>query len=68
MPVSWSKKKQIGLEGKPHQQTPDLDNLIKGFTDALTDADSQIWNISACKLWGREGAILVENYETETSR
>src|SRR3712207_173149 len=35
MPTSWSAKKRTEMEGKPHQQTPDLDNLIKGFTDAL---------------------------------
>lgn len=63
MPQSWSKKKQKEMEGLPHKQTPDLDNLIKGFTDALTDDDAAIWNIAAVKLWGKEGVILVENYE-----
>lgn len=29
MPKSWSKKKRIEMNGKPHQQRPDVDNLIK---------------------------------------
>ena len=30
MPRSWTKKKKSEMDGKPHQQRPDLDNLIKG--------------------------------------
>ena len=63
MPPSWSKHKRTEMEGRPHQQTPDLDNLIKGFTDALTDDDAGVWNIAACKLWAEEGSIVIESYE-----
>jgi Holliday junction resolvase RusA-like endonuclease len=61
MPPSWSQKKRDGFEGKPHQQKPDIDNLVKAFTDTLTENDEFIWNIAAVKLWGETGAILVEN-------
>lgn len=27
MPKSWSKKKRAAMDGQPHQQKPDLDNL-----------------------------------------
>lgn len=63
MPQSWSKKKREDMNGKPHQQKPDVDNLCKSFLDSLTDDDSNVWNIAASKLWAEEGAILVENYE-----
>jgi Holliday junction resolvase RusA-like endonuclease len=35
MPESWSKKKKERMNLKPHQQTPDADNLFKAFTDTL---------------------------------
>lgn len=35
MPDSWSKKKRLLMNNTYHQQTPDLDNLYKGFTDAI---------------------------------
>lgn len=62
MPPSWSEKRRREMDGKPHLQKPDLDNLEKSILDALwpTD-DSFVWNIRKTKLWGREGLILVEN-------
>lgn len=56
MPPSWSEKKRREMEGKPHQQKPDLDNLLKSL-DALYEDDSVIWKISAEKVWAREGFI-----------
>lgn len=60
MPKSWSKKKKKALEGKPHQQTPDIDNLIKAFLDALLDDDSSVWSVHATKHWAVEGKIVVK--------
>jgi Holliday junction resolvase RusA-like endonuclease len=60
MPASWSKKKKKSLYGKPHQQRPDADNLIKGLWDALFEEDSHIWDFRVTKIWGTEGMIKVE--------
>ena len=56
---SWSKKKRAELEGKPHQQKPDIDNLLKAWMDCLYRNDQVIWKVSASKLWSVKGAIEV---------
>ena len=60
MSKSWSKKKRQEMLGQPHRQTPDLDNLIKGFWDALASEDKHLWKVSAIKRWGIEGAIIIQ--------
>jgi len=60
MPKSWSKKKKIEMDGKPHQSRPDLDNMVKSL-DALVPEDSGIWDLSAKKYWSYEGYIIMEN-------
>jgi len=58
MPASWSKKKRAEMEGTAHQQTPDLDNLVKGFLDALCVDDKHIHSIGQLnKVWASEGSI-----------
>lgn len=60
MPESWSKKKKNEYEGKPHKQTPDLDNLLKSLQDCLCNQDKHIWQINNLgKIWGRTGKILI---------
>lgn len=60
MPKSWSKKKREEMDGKPHQQKPDLDNLIKAFKDSLCADDSHVHTYGEMrKVWGVEGKILV---------
>jgi Holliday junction resolvase RusA-like endonuclease len=59
MPDSWSNKKKILMLGQPHQQVPDGDNLLKGFLDALTTQDCQIWDKRVRKFWGESGEIIV---------
>jgi len=60
MPQSWSKKKRAEMRGKPHQQRPDLDNLIKAFKDALCEDDSHVHTyFEMKKIWGDVGQILV---------
>lgn len=54
MPKSWSKKKKLELDGQPHQQRPDLDNLIKGVLDATASEDSHVSTIHADKYWATE--------------
>jgi len=61
MAKSWSKKKKAEHEGKPHQNKPDLDNLIKAFQDCLCKEDSYIHTIdNVKKVWGYEGAIILD--------
>ncbi len=61
MPKSWTKKQRDLHYGTPHQQRPDLSNLIKALEDAIYGEDSHIWHYaSVCKLWGVEGAIRIE--------
>ncbi len=59
MPKSWSKKKKAEMYAKPHQQKPDIDNLVKGFLDALCEDDSYVWSVTAEKYWAYEGKIAV---------
>jgi Holliday junction resolvase RusA-like endonuclease len=64
MPVSWSKKKRREMEGKPHQQKPDLDNCLKALKDALLEDDSVVWHLSSLeKRWSTDGRIVVTIYE-----
>lgn len=58
MPPSWSKKKRQEMLGRPHQQKPDIDNLLKGVMDALLEDDSTVYHIGhLTKRWGNEGSI-----------
>jgi len=60
MPQSWSKKKREQMHGQPHQQKPDLDNLLKALADAIYEDDCKIWNYkSVSKRWGNEGLIAI---------
>ena len=59
MPKSWSKKKKAAHVGKPHQVKPDLDNVLKGFMDALRTEDARVYAVSASKVWSeRPGVVL----------
>lgn len=60
MPKSWSKKKMIEMDGKPHQQKPDKDNLEKAFLDALCGDDSYVWDARITKRWAKSGRIEVK--------
>ena len=64
MPKSWSGKKQKEMDRQPHQQKPDLDNLLKGLGDAVYDDDSGIHQIEARKIWGKQGMLIIEYEET----
>lgn len=59
MPKSWSQKKKAEFDGKPHQQNPDIDNLLKALLDAVYKDDSKVWEIKARKIWGYLGAINI---------
>jgi len=62
MPKSWSEKKKLDFDGKPHQvkKSKDRDNLLKAVQDVLRpDNDGQIWGGRVCKWWSREGGIKI---------
>lgn len=62
MPQSWSKKKKEQMNDTPHQQTPDVDNLLKAVLDAIYDQDGVVWDIHVKKRWGYGGAICIEDF------
>lgn len=60
MPKSWSKKKMVSMDGEPHQQKPDIDNLVKSFLDHLCEDDSYVWSVKASKKWSTSGGITIK--------
>jgi len=61
LPQSWSTKKKEKMRWMPHQQRPDLDNLLKGLQDALCSEDKHIYEITGPlgKYWGDVGEIYI---------
>ena len=59
MPDSWSGKKKERMDSKPHENRPDLDNLIKAFLDCLLENDSTVHTIHASKKWATKGYIEI---------
>lgn len=64
MPQSWSKRKKADFAGRPHINTPDIDNLLKALLDSVfKDADdAHIWSVWPEKRWAETGHITVENF------
>lgn len=60
MPKTWSKKKKAEMLGKPHQQTPDVDNCLKAVFDSLLKQDKIIWSVRVEKYWVNEGKIIIQ--------
>lgn len=59
MPKSWSQKKRMLMNGEPHQQKPDVDNLCKSLMDAVFPDDSHVWDVRVTKVWGHQGKIII---------
>lgn len=59
MPHTWSNKKRKSMDGKPHEQKPDIDNLLKGLFDAIFEEDCHIYKILAEKNWAEVGSISI---------
>lgn len=60
MPQSWSKRKKLKMAGKPHEQKPDLDNLLKALQDSVLPEDKHMWKYSKVeKRWGVVGGIVI---------
>ena len=60
----WSNKKRKEMVGKPTLKTPDVDNIVKIYLDALNgwlyEDDKQVYKISATKIWDVEEYVLVK--------
>lgn len=68
MPKSWPKARRAAFEGKPHQQTPDKDNLEKALLDGVFNqadcsGDSHVWDGRVTKLWGKKPMIVISTKE-----
>ena len=50
------------MDGQPHQQTPDIDNLEKGIMDALFEEDKKVHRVLASKVWGKVGSVTIKNW------
>lgn len=61
MPKSWSEKRREAMDGQPHQQRPDTDNLTKAVKDSLAIDDSYVWDEHSTKYWGRTGSVMIES-------
>ena len=59
MPKSWSKRKREKMRCEPHQQKPDIDNLVKALLDAVLDDDSHVYEIRAVKFWDEVGSFTI---------
>ena len=59
MPKSWSKKKKAAHVGTPCQSKPDLDNVLKGFMDALRTNDASVYDVSASKFWSEQPGVVL---------
>jgi Holliday junction resolvase RusA-like endonuclease len=67
MPRSWSKRKRAEMDGQPHRQKPDVDNLTKALLDAVLKDDAAVWDIRASKRWGQVGQIIVETVQQRSA-
>jgi len=59
MPDSWCAKKKATMNGGPHLQKPDVDNLFKALADSIHEDDAHIHSISIKKIWNYSGGISV---------
>ena len=60
MPPSWSKRKREETLGLPHQQKPDLSNLLKALEDAVCPKDERLWHYAhLSKRWALRGGIMI---------
>jgi Holliday junction resolvase RusA-like endonuclease len=61
IPKTWKKYKQKEMNGKLHQQRPDLSNLLKSFEDAMISEDKFIAHYAGLsKVWVLEPEGRIE--------
>ena len=57
--INEGKKKKEQMNGLPHKQKPDTDNLVKSVKDSLLKDDSVVWWEKAEKRWAYKGSIII---------
>lgn len=67
IPPSWSQKRKLMMEGMPHQQTPDRDNLEKALLDSVFGQDCAVWDGRTTKVWGAQAMIIVAGQSLRVS-
>jgi Holliday junction resolvase RusA-like endonuclease len=60
MPKSWSAKKKAAMNGQPHTQKPDIDNIFKSLSDAIYEDDSFLHSVWIEKRWSETPHIAIE--------
>ncbi len=68
MPQSWPKARLAQMDGMPHDQTPDRDNLEKAFLDSVLPNDCVIYDGRVTKLWGLFGLVIVSDTNVEIGK
>ncbi len=64
MPPSWPKAKRAAMDGQPHRQRPDIDNLLKAVMDAVLPEDCSVWWVgSVKKFWSKAPAVIIDRAE-----
>ena len=61
--ASWSNRKRLAHLGRPHCQSPDLDNIVKAISDGLNRIafadDRQIAEVVTRKEWAERAETVV---------
>lgn len=60
VPKSWKEYKKKEMHNQLHTQTPDWDNLAKGFFDSLLHQDKGIADVRVTKKWVNEPKGRIE--------
>ena len=60
VPKSWKEYKKKQMHQQLHTQTPDWDNLAKGFFDSLLHQDKGIADVRVTKKWVNEPRGRIE--------
>lgn len=60
VPKSWKEYKKKEMHQQLHTQTPDWDNLAKGFFDSLLHQDKGIADVRVTKKWVNEPKGRIE--------
>jgi Holliday junction resolvase RusA-like endonuclease len=64
MPIPKSRRtgKKKVVDGQPHKQKPDKDNMEKAINDCLLGEDSGVWYNVSLKRWSDNPRIIIENF------
>lgn len=54
-----SVREKVSRHGQPHRQKPDVDNILKGFMDAMFTDDAMIYRVTAIKVWTFKPGIIL---------